>query len=161
MIYIYLLILSAFIILGAEIIRKYSKKYKRAISFRESLDLTGLPVITFYQGSNKFNFLFDTGATNSVINEASIKDMQFTMLQDLECEIYGMEGNIKKVGFANIKFEKGLKYEDNFQIVDMSAAFDNVKSETGVTIHGILGNSFFQKYKYVIDYVDMVVYSRV
>ena len=28
-----------------ELIRRYSKIYKRAISFREALDLTGLPVI--------------------------------------------------------------------------------------------------------------------
>ena len=161
MIYICLILACALIIVGAELIRRYSKKYKRAISFRESLDLTGLPVITFSQGNTKFNFLFDTGATNSVINTVVLDYLKHTVIEGAECEVYGIEGSIQKVNFVNIKFERDLTYEDNFQVVDMSSAFDQVKAETGVTVHGILGNTFFQKYKYIIDYVDMVVYSKV
>lgn len=160
MIYICLILTCALIIIGAELIRRYSKKYKRVISFRESLDLTGLPVITFMQGKNKFNFLFDTGATNSVINHSVLSTLDHTEL-NTQCEVYGIEGSIQTVKFVNIKFERDLKYEDDFQAVDMSSAFDQVKAETGVTVHGILGNTFFQKYKYIIDYVDMVVYSKI
>ena len=161
MIYICLILTCALIIIGAELIRRYSKKYKRAISFREALDLTGLPVITFAQGNNKFNFLFDTGATNSVINASVLDNIKHSVIEGAECEVYGIEGSIQKVNFVNIKFERDLTYEDNFQAVDMSSAFDQVKAETGVTVHGILGNTFFQKYKYIIDYVDMVVYSKI
>ena len=55
MIYICLILSVALIIIIEELIRKYSKIYKRAISFREALDLTGLPVITFYQNKERFN----------------------------------------------------------------------------------------------------------
>lgn len=161
MIYICLILTCALIIVGAELIRRYSKKYKRAISFREALDLAGLPVITFTQGNNKFNFLFDTGATNSVINASVLNNIKHSIIEGAECEVYGIEGSIQKVNFVNIKFERDLEYEDAFQAVDMAAAFDQVKAETGVTIHGILGNTFFQKYKYVIDYADLIVYSKV
>lgn len=160
MIYIVLLLAAITITIVAQLIRKYSKIYKRAISFRESMDLTGLPVITFNQGKNKFNFLFDTGATNSVINSTVLDKIKHSNIEGVQCEVYGMEGNVQKVGFVNIEFTRDLKFSDEFQAVDMSSAFDQVKAETGVTIVGILGNTFFQKYKYIIDYEQMIVYPK-
>ena len=159
MIYICLFITCAAIIAIAALIRKYSKRYKNAISFRESLDLTGLPVITFSQGKNRFNFLLDTGATNSVINEAQLSSIKHTIIEGAQCEVYGIEGNVQTVPFAEIHFKRDMDYKGYFQVVDMSAAFDSVKSETGVTIVGILGNDFFQNYKYVLDYNTMIAYS--
>ena len=159
MIYICLFITCAAIITIAALIRKYSKRYKNAISFRESLDLTGLPVITFTQGKNRFNFLLDTGATNSVINEAQLSSIKHTIVEGTQCEVYGIEGNVQTVPFAEIHFKRDMDYKGYFQVVDMSAAFDSVKSETGVTIVGILGNDFFQNYKYVLDYNTMIAYS--
>ena len=41
---------------------------KESMSFREAIDLVGLPIVTFYQGDRKYNFLLDTGANLSVIN---------------------------------------------------------------------------------------------
>ena len=161
MIYICLILIIALIIVGAQLIRKYSKIYKRAISFRESMDLTGLPVITFNQGKTKLNFLFDTGATDSVINSSVLDKIKYTEIEGIQCEVYGMEGNVQKVGFVNIDLTRDLKFSDEFQVVDMSSAFDQVKKETGVTIVGILGNTFFQKYKYIIDYEQMIVYPKV
>ena len=161
MIYICLILATALIAVIAQIIRKYSKIYKRSISFRESLDLAGLPVITFNQGKSKFNFLFDTGATNSVINSTVLDKIKHSAIDGVQCEVYGMEGVAQKVGFVNIEFTRDIKFSDEFQVVDMSSAFDQVKKETGVTIVGILGNTFFQKYKYIIDYEQMIVYPKV
>lgn len=160
MIYICLTLIAIIIVIVAQLIRKYSKIYKRVISFRESLDLAGLPVITFNQGKKKFNFLFDTGATNSVINSTVLKDLKYTPISDYKCEVYGMEGNAQYVDIVTIDFKRDITFSDEFQVIDMSSAFDSVKAETGVTISGILGNTFFQKYKYVIDYEQMIVYSK-
>lgn len=160
MIYICLTLIAIIIIIVAQLIRKYSKIYKRVISFRESLDLAGLPVITFNQGKKKFNFLFDTGATNSVINSSMLEKIKYTELEGYQCEVYGMEGNAQQVSMVTINFKRDLEFSDDFQVVDMSSAFDSVKAETGVTISGILGNTFFQKYKYVIDYEQMIVYPK-
>lgn len=160
MIYICLFVTCAAIIASAALIKKYSKRYKSAISFRESLDLTGLPVITFNQGKNRFNFLLDTGATNSVINEAQLHNIKHSIMEGTQCEVYGIEGNVQTVPFAEIHFKRDMDYKGYFQVVDMSAAFDSVKAETGVTIVGILGNDFFQNYKYVLDYNTMIAYSK-
>lgn len=160
MIYICLTLTAIIIMVVAQLIRKYSKIYKRAISFRESLDLSGLPVITFNQGKKKFNFLFDTGATNSVINSTVLENLKYTTIDDCQCEVYGMEGNVQYVNMVTINFKRDIEFSDDFQVVDLSSAFDSVKAETGVTISGILGNTFFQKYKYVIDYEQMIVYPK-
>ena len=160
MIYICLFITCIAIIIIASLIRKYSKRYKSAISFREALDLTGLPVITFSQGKNKFNFILDTGATNSVINEAQLTNIKHTVVEGAQCEVYGIEGNTQTVPFVEIEFKRDIDYVGNFQVVDLSTAFDAVKAETGVTIIGILGNDFFQNYKYVLDYNTMIAYSK-
>ena len=160
MIYICLLLICAVVITAALLIKKYSKRYKSAISFRESLDLTGLPVITFNQGKNKFNLLLDTGATNSVINSEYLPNLKHTVLEGTECEVYGIEGNVQTVPFVEIHFNRDMNYKGYFQVVDMSAAFNSVKEETGVTIVGILGNDFFQNYKYVLNYNTMIAYSK-
>lgn len=160
MIYICLTILCALIILTAHLIRKYSKIYKSAISFREAIDLTGLPVVTFNQGKNKLNFLLDTGASNSVINSSQLENIKHNMVEGELCELYGIEGNSQFVPCTIINFTKDIEYSGEFQVIDMSVAFDNVKEETGVTIVGILGNDFFQKYKYVLDYDTMIAYSK-
>lgn len=160
MIYICLTFVCAVVITAAHFIRKYSKRYKSAISFRESLDLTGLPVITFNQGKNKYNFLLDTGATISVINKSCLDSIKYSNIEGMQCEVYGMEGNTQVVPYVEINFHRDMEYKGFFQVIDMSAAFDNVKAETGVTLVGILGNDFFQNYKYVLDYNTMIAYSK-
>ena len=160
MIYICLFITCAAIVIIAALIMNFSKRYKTVISFRDALDLTGLPVITFTQGKNKLNFLLDTGATNSVINAVQLNNIVHTVIEGATCEVYGIEGNAQVVPFVEIEFSRDIDYKGNFQVVDMSAAFDSVKAETGVTIVGILGNDFFQNYKYVLDYNTMIAYSK-
>ena len=41
------------------------RKKSSEISFREAMDLAELPVITFYNGDKKINFLLDTGSNIS------------------------------------------------------------------------------------------------
>ena len=160
MIYICLFVLCAAIILAALFIRKYSKLYKRIISFRDSMDLTGLPVITFHQGKTKLNFLLDTGAERSVINQATLENIKHNIIEGSVSEVYGIEGNAQTTFSTTISFTRDLKYCEEFQVVDLSAAFNDIKAETGVTISGILGNDFFQKYQYVLDYSSMIAYPK-
>ena len=131
-----------------------------SMSFRESMDLTDLPVVTFRQGKDRLNFLLDTGSSLSVINEKILEYIKHTTL-DYKGSVYGMEGNAKETSFVTIPlWYKDKGYEEEFQVVDMSAPFDRVKQDSGVTIHGILGNSFFVKYKYVLDFKELIAYSK-
>ena len=36
-----------------------------------------------------------------------------------------------------------------------------IKLEYGINLHGILGSTFFQKYRYVLNFDELVAYSMV
>lgn len=157
---VFVLLLVGIAALVAHIVDLVRNKTKNSMSFRESMDLTDLPVVTFRQGKDRFNFLLDTGSSLSVINEKVLDYIKHTVL-DYKGSIYGMEGNAKETSFVTIPLwyrDKG--YEEEFQVVDMSAPFSRIKQESGVTIHGILGNSFFVKYEYILNFKELIAYSK-
>lgn len=139
---------------------KLSLTNRGQVSFREAYDLTGLPIVTFKQGKNKINLLIDTGSTKSVILPSLLDVIKFTDLNE-GGTIFGMEGNVINTSYVNIDFKLHKNdYSEKFQVVDMSSAFNAIKQDTGVTIHGILGNSFFENYGYVLDFKDFIAYSK-
>lgn len=141
------------------IIEDTINKNKSKISFKESMDLTELPVVTFYNGSNKFNFLLDTGSNNSIINESVLKIIKHNKIEE-SVETIGLGGSMQSL-LCSIKFYyKEKEFEDVFTIANMDEQFNIIKQEDGVTIHGILGSKFFEKYKYVLDFKDLVAYIR-
>ena len=122
--------------------------------------MTGLPIVNFKQGKNKINLLVDTGSTKSVILPSLLETIKFTDLNE-GGTIFGMEGNVISTSYVNIEFKLHKNdYYEKFQVVDMSSAFNAIKQDTGVTIHGILGNSFFENYGYVLDFKDFIAYSK-
>lgn len=150
-----LIVISAIIINGVE---DYNRK--DAMSFREAMDLTNLPIVTFYQGDKKFNFLLDTGATLSVINQAALESITHTTINETG-ELYGVDGVKREVSYASINLAyKNKDYTEEFQVLDMQEAIDQVKAESGVNMVGIIGSEFFRKYKYVLDFDELVAYSK-
>lgn len=134
--------------------------YLEKMSFKESMDLTELPVITFHNNGNKLNFLLDTGANKCVINKSIISNLDYTKINKT-ASVYGMDGNSVDVSFISMNFSYKKKiYSSEFQVIDMQAAFDNIKKESGVTVNGIIGSAFFEKYKYVLDFSELIVYSK-
>jgi predicted aspartyl protease len=143
-----------------KIIHKFLNIHPDAMSFQNSMDLAELPVVTFRQGDKKINFLLDTGSNNCVIDSNILKSIDHKML-DVETNILGLEGNAQKTGVCTIKMSyKNKEYEYPYVIQDMSAAFDSIKKETGVTVNGMLGSKFFNEFKYVLDFDELIAYSK-
>lgn len=152
-----ILIITAAIITG---ILAGIKKKNSEISFREAMDLVELPVITFYNGDRKINFLLDTGSNISYLNKSIVSSLVVESTGE-ESNIIGIEGN--KVNCKICKMiirRKNQEFEEEFSIADLDKAFRIVKEESGVQIHGILGSRFFEKYKYVLDFKDYIAYVR-
>ena len=116
------------------------------MSFKESMDLVELPIITFYNNGKKLNFLLDTGANNSIINKSVIKDLDYKECTE-NLDTFGIDGEVKSS-------------MPTCTILNMDSAFRQVKEDSGVQLHGILGSLFFQKYKYVIDFKSLVAYIK-
>lgn len=148
------------IIIATTIINSNISKNESVISFRESMNLTELPVVTFYNGNRKLNFLLDTGSNVSYINKSIIDSLKYDNVED-KVDVIGVEGN--KIPAESCKmtiFYNKHKFEENFNIIDLDNAFDTIKQESGVQIHGILGSLFFEKYKYVIDFSKLIAYMK-
>ena len=158
-----ILLILAVIVVFAVIfngIEDYSKD-KEAMSFREAMDLVDLPIITFYNESTKLNLLLDTGSSMNVINSNILESLTHTKLEE-SGTIYGMEGNVINIEYISMKITHGNdSYSSVFQLVDMQKAFDKIKEEYGVQVHGILGSSFFKEFGYMLDFKSLVAYSRV
>jgi hypothetical protein len=151
-------ILLAVTINGAE---NYCKQKKREnISFREAMDLVELPIITFYNKDKKLNFLLDTGSDLSYINKSILPSLEYIEINESR-NIISVGGNSQSLGCCNMTVTyKSQKFIDRFYISDLDEAFGAIKAETGVQIHGILGSKFFVKYKYVLDFKDLIAYIR-
>lgn len=141
-------------------IEDYSKDTE-VMSFREAMDLAELPVVTFYQGKEKFNFLLDTGSNHSHISQKAldrIKGEEYTGSLDVS----GVGGNAE----VNKALKVVLEYKKNhyeallFVGEHLDPTFKSIKESTGVTIHGIIGNSFLNENKYVLDFDDLIAYKK-
>ena len=72
-----------------------------------------------------------------------------------------MEGQTKQVKSCEITLYFGNKgYTYNYLINDMSQAFGQIKDSTGVNLHGIIGSKFFNKFRYVLDFAELIAYSK-
>lgn len=133
---------------------------KNAISFQQGFDLTELPIVTFNQGKNKYNFILDTGANNNII-DARILDKIKHEKYNVKTTLMGMEGNNSIVDVCTITLSyKDSNFSYGYLIKDMSGPFDLLKKEYGVNIHGILGSKFFHEFQYVLDFAELIAYSK-
>lgn len=140
--------------------RLFGKKYEE-ISFRQSYDLTELAIITFYQGDNKINLILDSGSSDNIIDKSALAKLEYEKV-DKEGEIIGLTGNISKTEVCNLKVTyKNTEYEYPYMVADLREPFERLKKTHGVTLHGIIGTNFFNKYKYVLDFEKLVAYSKI
>lgn len=151
-------ILVAVIVNSIESYRRQKKK--ETMSFREAMDLTELPIITFYNNNKKLNFLLDTGSDLSHINKSLLPSLKYKEIDESR-NIISVGGNTQSLGCCDMTVTyKNQKFIDRFYISDLDEAFGVIKAETGVQIHGILGSKFFAKYKYILDFESLIAYSK-
>lgn len=134
------------------------QKDKTKISFKEGLDLTELPIVTFYQGDKKLHFLLDTGSNISYINKDVLNEIKVEDLNS-SSSTFGVEGNgVETHHYRIVIGYKDQKFTEDFGAIDFSAAFGAIERESGIKLHGIIGNRFFEKYKYILDFKELIAY---
>ena len=133
-------------------------KKDQIMEFKTSFDLTGLPIIVFYQGDKKYNFLMDSGSNMSYINKDSHINVQMTNSKDV---FMGANGTDISCQYANVKlYRDNAEYQCRVAVADLGSAFTELKSSYGVTLTGIIGCDFMNKYSYCLDFKELVVYAR-
>lgn len=135
-------------------------KNPKTISFKQGFELTDMPICTFYQGEERYTFLLDTGSNDNIIDSNILDKIIHTKSNNVS-SLFGLEGNSQPVECCTISLEyANTSYVYDYLIVDMKEAFSKIKQESGVTLHGLIGSRFFNKYKYVLDFDKLIAYSK-
>lgn len=136
-------------------------KPKAVIPFKESVDLVGLPVVTFTNNGQKLHFLLDTGSDDSYIVPSVLDKLEIIKRDSTATPIITGGGNIESLGYVilNIAY-KNHTFTNIFKINAMENALEDAFGSKGITVHGILGSIFFNKYNYILDFKELQATSR-
>lgn len=139
--------------------RERQELAKKNMSFIESINLTGLPIITFHNNGHPINMVLDTGSNVCIINSTALPNLKYEEGEQ-HSGVFGLNGEAEagNTVFLPLTY-KDWEFDFECWATDISEMVSSMKKEYGVTIHGLLGTGFFQKYKYVLDFNEMVAYS--
>lgn len=135
---------------------------KEVMSIKESLDLTRLPIITFEHNGNKLNFLLDTGSTESHICKSASNKLTGS-INEAKYSFTAANGggnNVNNEINTTLHYKKS-EFKTTLLINKMlDISFEDVRKNTGVILHGILGSDFLTQHKYILDFAKQIVYHK-
>lgn len=131
------------------------------ISLKESMDLCNLPVVTFMNNGNKFNFVLDTGANENHISESAMSNM-VGEASDRQIQVQGFTGSAESNHgkFVDLIYKDRVFTTEIFVSPALDQSFAEIKQNLGVQLHGIIGSAFLKEHGYVLDFYDLIAYSK-
>lgn len=157
---IFIVIIILLIYVGVDY-KAYILKEKSKLSFKEALDLTALPIITFTHNGHKFNFMLDTGSNSSYLDKRLLSKVKPVTLTDINQAIVTGGSVISSDTSIVLPISnRDITFNHNFDVINLSEQLDAIKNCTGVTIHGILGTDMLGDHHYVLDFKDCIAYLK-
>ena len=134
---------------------RIKRQNKYCVDFSKSYNSKGLPIIPMtINGEEKF-FLLDSGANGNHLNKKYFDTLNVVGSSESH-EIQGHSGSSKAQLFEGDICSNGYEFEDvQFYVMDISTFNEH---DYGCDIVGILGSPFFNKYKWIIDFDELVVW---
>lgn len=129
----------------------------------EAFNLTEMTIVTFSNNGKKLNFLLDTGSNDSYISKSTSElDIVYKELNNNEREILGSAGASQTGKEINMDLTyKDFIYNNNMYVLDsLDESFKSIKETDGVQLHGILGTIFLNKYRFILDFDELVAYKK-
>lgn len=122
-----------------------------------------MPILTVKINKQPFNLLLDSGANINLLNKSVYDTLGLDpSLHKPSKGVIAAEGNMKNQEFiAPITFKHINKsFTEDFEIMNMDNAFGAINTKDGIVIHGILGSKFFNKHRWMIDFEELVVWTK-
>lgn len=116
------------------------------------LSHTGLPLLILKAQAKNLCFLLDTGSNINILDK---KVAEYFRLPagSTQHRQFGIDGTLRTTNVVEMTFSlEEREYKADFSVMDLSSAFGKVEEESGIQIHGLLGCSFMEQQKWVLDF---------
>jgi predicted aspartyl protease len=132
-------------------------KPKKGVPFH-NFDVVDVPYISVDINGKSYNFIVDTGSGVSIIDSSLLnKGFKYSRVNK-EVNVSGIEGNNHTMSAVNIDFSiNNKKVNEDFYVHDCEEMFGNFETLYNITISGLLGSSFLNKYKGIIDFDKLTI----
>lgn len=125
--------------------------------FQYSLSQTGLPLLIVKAQAKNLCFLLDTGSNINVLDRRVAEFFQLSGGTAKQRQ-FGIDGELQTTDIVELAFSlEEQEYKANFSVMDLSSAFGKVEEESGIQIHGLLGCSFMEQQKWILDFENLIL----
>ena len=134
------------------------KEYRK-VSLQQSLIHLGLPLILIKAQAKNLCFLLDTGSNINVLDRRVAEFFQLSS-GTAQQQQFGIDGTLRTTNVVEMTFSlEEREYKADFSVMDLSSAFGKVEEESGIQIHGLLGCSFMERQKWVLDFEKLCLFT--
>ena len=123
------------------------------------LPQVGLPLLIVQAQAKNLCFLLDTGSNINVLDRRVAEFFQLSGGTAIQRQ-FGIDGELRTTDIVELAFSlEEQEYKANFSVMDLSSAFGKVEEESGIQIHGLLGCSFMEQQKWILDFEKLCLYT--
>ena len=123
------------------------------------LPQVGLPLLIVQAQAKNLCFLLDTGSNVNVLDRRVAEFFQLSGGTAKQRQ-FGIDGELQTTDVVELAFSlEEQEYKANFSVMDLSSAFGKVEEESGIQIHGLLGCSFMEQQKWILDFEKLCLYT--
>ena len=127
------------------------------ILLQQSLIQVGLPLLIVKAQAKNLCFLLDTGSNINVLDKRVAEFFQLSG-GTAQQQQFGIDGTLQTTDVVKLTFSlEEREYKADFSVMDLSSAFGKVEDETGIQIHGLLGCSFMEQQKWILDFENLTL----
>ena len=117
----------------------------------------GLPLLIVKAQAKNLCFLLDTGSNINVLDKRVVEFFQLSSGTAQQHQ-FGIDGTLRTTNVVEMTFSlEEREYKAAFSVMDLSSAFGKVEEESGIQIHGLLGCSFMEQQKWVLDFENLTL----
>jgi len=122
-------------------------------TLKYGLTKANLPLIPITIQDKTLCCLLDTGSNINMIDKAVYDHFKDITEPVGALSHFGIEGNTEQNNTVKMPFSfEGHTFTPTFSVVNLDKAFSKIHEESGIPIHGLLGNRFFIEHGWVIDF---------
>lgn len=140
----------------------FNMKQNFSFPISYGLSKTGLPLIPVIVGDYALCFIIDSGATLSLL-DSSVADRlgDLANKNNKNSIILGIDGKHRELEHSTtLSFQiDEYTFTHTFDCESLFEALIKIEIESDIQVHGILGNDFLLKNKWIIDFEKLEIYS--